>query len=142
MCCAESSTICPRRQVTTDPVPRRTMRSSRLPSSLLIARTCTAWAISHLLREVRIRRDDGDSLNAQPGPHRPRNGRRLAAAAAARQDDVGRVSDRRPVAPLVVDAVVVVPGGHQHLGGDVEADPDELEQLRLADALGQCSIAR
>jgi hypothetical protein len=39
---AESSTICARRQVTTDPVPRRTMRSSRLPSSMLIGRTCTS----------------------------------------------------------------------------------------------------
>jgi hypothetical protein len=41
MCCADSSTICARRQVTTDPVPRRTMRSSRLPSLLSIGRTCT-----------------------------------------------------------------------------------------------------
>jgi hypothetical protein len=47
---AESSTIWTHRQVTTEPVPRRTMRSSRLPSSLLIGLTCTGWAISHLLR--------------------------------------------------------------------------------------------
>ena len=30
---AESSTICARRQVTTDPLPRRTIRTSRRPSS-------------------------------------------------------------------------------------------------------------
>jgi hypothetical protein len=34
MCCADSSTICARRQVTTDPLPRRTIRTSRRPSSL------------------------------------------------------------------------------------------------------------
>jgi hypothetical protein len=48
---AESSTICARRQVTTEPLPRRTIRSSRLPSSSLIGRTCTRCTISHLLRE-------------------------------------------------------------------------------------------
>jgi hypothetical protein len=31
--CAESSTICARRHVTTDPEQRRTIRNSRLPSS-------------------------------------------------------------------------------------------------------------
>jgi hypothetical protein len=31
---ADSKTICARRQVTTDPLPRRTMRSSWLPSSI------------------------------------------------------------------------------------------------------------
>jgi hypothetical protein len=41
---ALSSTICARRQVTTDPVDRRTMRSSRLPSWLLISRTRTRSA--------------------------------------------------------------------------------------------------
>jgi hypothetical protein len=41
---ALSSTICARRQVTTDPVDRRTMRSSRLPSWLLICRTRTRSA--------------------------------------------------------------------------------------------------
>jgi hypothetical protein len=46
MPCADSSTICARRQVTTDPLERRTMRSSRLPSSLLISRTCTRSATS------------------------------------------------------------------------------------------------
>ena len=33
MPCADSNTICAHRQVTTDPELRRTMRSSRLPSS-------------------------------------------------------------------------------------------------------------
>jgi hypothetical protein len=37
MPCADSSTICARRQVTTEPEPRRTVRSSRLPSSLVIS---------------------------------------------------------------------------------------------------------
>ncbi|MFF5490324.1 hypothetical protein [Streptomyces virginiae] len=41
---ADSSTIWARRQVTTDPVPRRTIRSSRLPSSSSISRTCTRSA--------------------------------------------------------------------------------------------------
>jgi hypothetical protein len=41
---ALSSTICARRQVTTEPVDRRTMRSSRLPSWLLIPRTRTRSA--------------------------------------------------------------------------------------------------
>ena len=36
---ADSSTICARRQVTTDPVPRRTIRTSRRPSSSSISRT-------------------------------------------------------------------------------------------------------
>ena len=39
MPCADSSTICARRQVTTDPVPRRMIRSSRRPSSSSISRT-------------------------------------------------------------------------------------------------------
>ena len=34
MPCTDSSTICARRQVTTDPDERRTIRSSRFPSSL------------------------------------------------------------------------------------------------------------
>ena len=39
MPCADSSTICARRQVTTDPVPRRMIRTSRCPSSSSISRT-------------------------------------------------------------------------------------------------------
>jgi hypothetical protein len=35
---AKSSTICARRQVTTDPLPRRTIRSKRRPSSSSISR--------------------------------------------------------------------------------------------------------
>jgi hypothetical protein len=37
--CAESSTICARRHVTTDPEQRRTIRNSRLPSSFANSRT-------------------------------------------------------------------------------------------------------
>jgi len=36
---ADSSTICARRQVTTDPLPRRMIRTSRCPSSSSISRT-------------------------------------------------------------------------------------------------------
>jgi hypothetical protein len=36
---ADSNTICARRQVTTEPVPRRTIRTSRRPSSSSISRT-------------------------------------------------------------------------------------------------------
>jgi hypothetical protein len=45
MPCADSSTICARRHVTTDPDPRRTIRRSRLPSSSPISRTRTRPAI-------------------------------------------------------------------------------------------------
>jgi hypothetical protein len=38
MPCADSSTICARRQVTTDPLPRRMIRTSRRPSSSSISR--------------------------------------------------------------------------------------------------------
>ena len=46
MPCALNSTICARRHVTTDPELRRTIRSSRLPSSLLMGRTPTRSAIA------------------------------------------------------------------------------------------------
>jgi hypothetical protein len=39
MPCADSSSICARRQVTTDPLPRRTIRTRRRPSSSSISRT-------------------------------------------------------------------------------------------------------
>jgi hypothetical protein len=41
---ADSSTICARRQVTTDPLSRRTIRTSRRPSSSSISRTRTRSA--------------------------------------------------------------------------------------------------
>jgi hypothetical protein len=44
MPCADSSTICARRQVTTEPELRRTIRSSRSPSWAVISRTRTRWA--------------------------------------------------------------------------------------------------
>ncbi|WSK67007.1 hypothetical protein OG295_01600 [Streptomyces sp. NBC_01276] len=44
MPCADNSTICARRQVTTEPVPLRMIRSRRLPSSSSISRTCTRSA--------------------------------------------------------------------------------------------------
>ena len=42
---ADSNTICARRQVTTEPLPRRTIRSSRLPSSGVSSRSTTLAAI-------------------------------------------------------------------------------------------------
>jgi hypothetical protein len=45
MPCADNSTIWARRQVTTEPEPRRTIPSSRLPSSLVISRSTTRAAI-------------------------------------------------------------------------------------------------
>jgi hypothetical protein len=44
--CAESSTICGRRHVTTDPDTRRTIRNNWLPSSLVISRNSTLAAIA------------------------------------------------------------------------------------------------
>jgi hypothetical protein len=44
---ADNSTICARRQVTTDPLLRRTMRL--LPSSLVMVRICTRCTFSRLL---------------------------------------------------------------------------------------------
>src|SRR3954463_11986485 len=46
MPCAESNTICARRHVTTEPDARRTIRSNRLPSSLVISRNCPLTAKS------------------------------------------------------------------------------------------------
>jgi hypothetical protein len=43
--CADRSTICARRQVTTEPLVCRTMRSSRLPSSFVISRSFTRAAM-------------------------------------------------------------------------------------------------
>jgi hypothetical protein len=44
MPCADNSTIWARRQVTTEPVPLRMIRSNRLPSSSSISRTFTRSA--------------------------------------------------------------------------------------------------
>ncbi|WP_308296120.1 hypothetical protein [Streptomyces sp. ISL-96] len=50
MPCADSSTIWARRQVTTDPVPLRMIRSSRRPSSSSISRIRTRSATSTACR--------------------------------------------------------------------------------------------
>ena len=63
MPCADSSTICARRQVTTDPLPRRMIRTSRLPSSSSISRTRTRSATGPV------------SATEQPEPNRPTKGR-------------------------------------------------------------------
>lgn len=46
MPCAERSTICARRHVTTDPDVRLTIRNNRLPSSLVISRNSTLAAMN------------------------------------------------------------------------------------------------
>jgi len=43
--CAANNTICARRQVTTEPLLRRIIRSRRLPSSFVISRSSTRAAI-------------------------------------------------------------------------------------------------
>jgi hypothetical protein len=58
MPCADSRIICARRQVTTDPVPLRTIRSSRCPSSSSISRTCTRSAMPDSLTLQRRQRTD------------------------------------------------------------------------------------
>ena len=45
ICCAASKTICARRQLTTEPLLRRMIRNSRLPSSFVIGRSSTRAAI-------------------------------------------------------------------------------------------------
>jgi hypothetical protein len=50
MPCADSNTICARRQVTTDPEPRRIIRNNRCPSSSSRSRTWTRSATLHSLK--------------------------------------------------------------------------------------------
>src|SRR5260221_7590353 len=77
---AERSTICARRQVTTEPELRRMIRSSRLPSSFEISRIRTRSA-------MRPPRDDDRSRGGSVyiTPILAGNGRRLAVAALGRQ---------------------------------------------------------
>src|SRR4051794_29952084 len=109
MPCAESSTICARRQVTTDPELRRTIRSSRLPSSLLMARTCTRCTISHLLR--------GRQDQTRPASITPKSATRRRLAAAALD------TARSPRDPQQVDRDGTL--HPQYLCGDVEVRPDD-----------------
>src|SRR5690606_3735949 len=51
MPCADSNTICARRQVTTDPEDRRTILNSRLPSSLSISRT-NSFSLIHRSKQA------------------------------------------------------------------------------------------
>jgi hypothetical protein len=51
MPCADSSTICARRQVTTDPLPRRTIRTRCCPSSSSISRTLRR-SVTHLVSAI------------------------------------------------------------------------------------------
>jgi hypothetical protein len=63
--CADSKTIWARRQVTTEPLLRRMIRNSRLPSSLLIARTRTLAAMI-APRAVNGRHGDSRSITTLP----------------------------------------------------------------------------
>ncbi|WP_308083189.1 hypothetical protein [Streptomyces sp. NK15101] len=68
MRCADSSTIWARRQVTTEPVLLRMIRSSRLPSSSSISRTRTRsaarsfWPPGTARRSNRVTRQDGANV--------------------------------------------------------------------------------
>jgi hypothetical protein len=63
---ADSSTICARRQVTTDPLSRRTIRTSRRPSSSSISRTRTRSATGPVSAGQHAHESAGAGL-AQPG---------------------------------------------------------------------------
>jgi hypothetical protein len=65
--CADSSTICARRQVTTDPLSRRTIRTSRRPSSSSISPP------AHARRPAQFE----GSARTRPAPGRGANGDRL-----------------------------------------------------------------
>jgi hypothetical protein len=70
--CADHSTICARRQVTTDPDPRRTIRFRRLPSSSLISRTRTRSAIPASVTPVSPHREPQKVGLAPPEQGKPR----------------------------------------------------------------------
>jgi hypothetical protein len=69
--CAASRTICARRHVTTEPLLRRTIRSSRLPSSLLISRSPTRAA--NLASRPTTGRERSFDNDAEDPPTEPAN---------------------------------------------------------------------
>jgi len=77
--CADSSTICARRQVTTEPELRRTIRSSRFPSSALISRSFTRAAM-----EASRSPTDRDSLFYDGGAGPPFNPANVAGRSTSR----------------------------------------------------------
>src|SRR3954447_21522504 len=117
---AESSTIWARRQVTTDPVPRRTMRSSRLPSSLLLGGPARGGPSRISCGEVRIRREKAGPLHRQLAAPAPRRTAQRFAAAALIWGwlcPVGRV--RQPLWPSPEGLPLAV-----DVGGDERVDVD------------------
>ena len=64
---ADSSTICARRQVTTDPLPRRMIRTSRRPSSSSISRT-RSRSLTGPVSAISIR---GKARPGRPGRAQP-----------------------------------------------------------------------
>ena len=63
---ADSRTICARRQVTTDPLPRRTIRTSRRPSSASISRTPSRSVTGPVCRTGHCRKAPEPGLAALP----------------------------------------------------------------------------
>ena len=62
MPCADSSTICARRQVTTDPLPRRMIRTNRPPSSSPISRT-RSRSLTGPVSRISAREESPDRAN-------------------------------------------------------------------------------
>src|SRR4051794_62411 len=129
---AESSPICARRQVTTEPLDRRTIRRSRLPSSLLMDRTCTRCTISHLLRgrQDQTRQDSGkpdSSTRANVHGRGTRPGRRRVVRAAPGGFTCWGSAAETQKDELYPGAIVqAVGGGHltgRRCGPDEEAGP-------------------
>src|SRR4030095_12925963 len=101
MPCADSSTICARRQVTTDPELRRTIRSSRLPSSLVMSRTRTRSATCSLPRPDVVGSLHQDAAKRATSYFSP-IGRTLpdAALASPGSYQAGLISDGHQLGPV------------------------------------------
>ena len=84
---ADSSTICARRQVTTDPLPRRMIRTSRRPSSSSISRT-RSRSVTGPVSAISTRR-------GSPGPWQQRVTSSMERL-AARQDAADLQDQRDP----------------------------------------------
>ena len=64
---ADSKTICARRQVTTDPLSRRTIRTRRRPSSLSISRTRTRSATGPVWGDQALQQSARPGSGGRPG---------------------------------------------------------------------------
>src|SRR4051812_2386809 len=95
---AASSTICARRHVTTDPDVRRTIRKSRLPSSLEISRSVTLAAKSAPSRRVVLARGF-DAGGREPRYGNPANvgGRSTSARLRDLRPDLRAAAGAAPV---------------------------------------------